>query len=212
MRNRVVAVVAAIGLSLSLAACGQSNGSSSGSNPTTSAQGTSNGPASSSGPAVPHDGAPKVANPIDASKWMSNPCGLVSKGQLASLGMSKTEMAPKPGQNGDSKSCTWNWMAESVGGSFQDFHGNGLSSPYQSHKSGGMQVFEPFTIDGYPAVAAQQTKYQMQQGYCGVAVGIRDNLVFFAQMQADDSSKWHKKPCDAAKKFAGVAMKTLEGK
>lgn len=207
MRNRILAVATAAVIGLILTACGQSGGASSGAAPTTSAAG------SSSTPGLPHDGAPKVTNPIDATKWTQNPCKVVPDDEIKTLGMSKTESSPTPENNGNGKGCGWHFTSEAIGGSFQNFHGNGLSSPYQSHKSGGLEVFEPFTIDGYPAVAAQQTKVQLRAGGCGVAVGIRDDLVYFVQMDANDYSKWHKKPCDGAKKFAAAAMKTLtEGK
>lgn len=144
---------------------------------------------------------------------MTNPCALVPDRKAAAIGMSHLDTGGQPESPGGGKGCGWGYRAEGIGGSFQSFHGNGLSATYESHKNGGLEVFEPTTIDGYPAVAAQQTKVQLQQGVCQLVIGVRDDTVYLVQMQANDYSKWHKKPCEGAEKFAGVAIKTMaEGK
>lgn len=180
-----IAIIATATLSLS--ACGSSGGSPT-SDPTTSAQ---------SGPTVPHDGAPKVAKPLDTKKWEVDPCSLASRQEFDTYGFGKQDIAPDKG-NGV---CTWDFTQAGFSASFQSANGNGLSQIYQAHKVGSAKFFKPMTISGYPAATAEKSQDIVDNGQCEVYVGVRDDMALVVGVQAD-SGKPAKDPCKAASTVA----------
>lgn len=176
---------------------------------------TSAAPGSPPGQALPHSGAPKVANPIaDTSRWEGDPCSVISADQLSSLGLT----VPSP-QRSDvpniGPGCTWEFDSETVsafdGGFATQGSGKGISNLYAHKQAGTAAYFEELPpIEGHPAVA-EGPEDDRAEGVCDLGVGIRDDLLFTVVMTADPSTPQGKDPCGWAAKVAALAVQTMKG-
>lgn len=161
---------------------------------------------------LPHSGAPKVDNPIDTTQWESDPCAVTTEDQVGSAGFPTPEIEPDPDSPGG-PSCRWLWENElsSAGGTFFTGVKEGLSHFYARHKVGKTKVLEPLApIEGHPAVIAL-TDDTRANGECTVDVGLRDDLLYTVQMNADSDSRWYEDPCKAAQELATLAVQTMKG-
>ncbi|MBA0126711.1 DUF3558 domain-containing protein [Haloechinothrix sp. YIM 98757] len=163
---------------------------------------------------LPHSGAPAVEDPIeDTAVFENDICSVLTEEQLASLPVEVTEAEPDP-ENDIGPTCNWrtDTRDESFGGSLLTTDGEGLSSSYENAEAGGSELFmELDPIDGYPAIAVDLNDGR-EDGYCNVAVGLRDDLSFYLGLDAiRDSSPYHDDPCGAAYEIAGMAVETMKG-
>jgi hypothetical protein len=172
-------------------------GASSGDRPTSTSSGGTNG-------------APPVVHPLDATRFLTRPCDVLSPAQLAILGIS----APgKPTTTGAVAAqagpfCTWHAAPEvnsTVGVGFLTGNKNGLSDTYRGRSDFG--YFEETTVDGYPAVFADGNDGR-PVGACGIAVGISDTLAFSVSEQGNRKGQ---ASCDRAKQVATAVLATLKG-
>ena len=81
---------------------------------------------------------------------------------------------------------------------------NGLSTRYAEHAHGAWTYWEPTTVDGYPG-AAYGSQDTSDRGSCNFAVGIADDLFFWAT--ADDKNGAPR--CSAAKEVATAVLVTV---
>jgi hypothetical protein len=160
---------------------------------------TQSGSSSSSGNTAMPGGAPKVKHPLDTTKWQQNPCSTIPASTLPPLGFTaagKAKTSPRPG-------CNWSNLdsGDLVGIQFVTDAADGLSTVYENRSD--TIRFQPFTIQGYPALI-----YRLptdQKGDCSVAVGVTDKLYY----QADSIDLASGDPCAAAKTLATAAMATM---
>lgn len=204
----VVAALVAVGCSDKQA--GTATPARTGSETTTS---TSTGRTSS--PSTSTSGqAPKVNNPLDASKYLPQPCTAVSATNLKSYNISKpgtpetdSELAKTAGPF-----CIWHNDDQPINKTYSVgfLTGNkkGLSDTYRGGKKAFPGYFEPTEVSGYPAVFNDLSDGR-SKGDCNITVGISDTLAFRAS--ATYPSKLGAASCDGAKDLAAAVIQTLKG-
>ena len=157
----------------------------------------------------PDDGAPKVEDPLDASKYEDNPCLALDATQSDELGFGSSG-SPVDATLG--KACLWE--NESTRGQVQiTFYSeieDGLSSQYRAQDDGKWAYFEELpAIDGFPAVARDITDNR-HNGTCPVAVGLSDELMFEVDLRLPEESIGNDEPCEAAAEAAGMGVQTMK--
>ncbi|WP_326953179.1 DUF3558 domain-containing protein [Amycolatopsis sp. NBC_01286] len=179
---------------------------------------TSSSPASSGEPSPTAD-APKVTTPLDATKYVGDPCGLVPADVLTQLrytepGEPRPGDATPEGQSGPS--CGWKIRGDGLsvlvilGTGNRDQGAGGLAGIQAAHDRSGalIKFLEPAAeVDGYPALYFD-TRDRRAAGNCTMAVGIADDLavsVFAEGYEGQQDS------CDAAQRVAAGTVKTLKG-
>lgn len=167
-----------------------------------------NGP--SRAPSSSNDrGAPRVTNPLDASRFLPKPCEVLTAAQLQALNLpapgktdTDTPLAKAAGpaclwQNSDSRST--------VGVALMSGNKNGLSDTYSVPERWAKGYFEPTEVDGYPAVFNGSSDFR-SQGDCQITVGITDTLAF----SASESGRLKERSCDRAKQVASMVIQTIK--
>jgi hypothetical protein len=169
-------------------------------------------PSNSTSTTVESAGAPRVDQPVDARKFVANPCSAVAADKwrqfhIASAGQGSTSdaVAKYAGPY-----CGW-FTTDSPGKSlsigFLTGPANGISGLYGGHARGGFSGYwDETSVDGYPAVFAGGSVDNRADGYCTIAVGISDRLAFQSTYQGtrgDDA-------CGLTKRFAGAAVETMK--
>lgn len=176
--------------------------------------GTGSTAATSADGSLPHSGAPSVAQPIDTQRWQADPCSVITAQQFSSIGLDDVDAEPNPNAMAG-PTCDW-YPADATlagfGGGFVTAHPptEGLSRIYERHKLGEYKVWQELEpIAGHPAVRAD-TKDESGQGMCGLAVGVRDDLVY-SVLITDEDKEITKDPCAFAQKVATLAVETMKG-
>jgi len=172
-------------------------------------------PGSQPAQVLPHSGAPKVQSPIaDTSRWEADPCTTITAQQFTAAGMEagtpERDDAPEAGPG-----CLWAMTSDElmlVSTGFATVgRREGLSTVYKNNAAGQYKVFEEVApIEGHPAVIAEVDDLRGEGG-CGVAVGLRDDLLLTVSMQADPSTPQGKDPCGWSAKVAALAVQTMKG-
>ncbi|MBC6446790.1 DUF3558 domain-containing protein [Actinokineospora xionganensis] len=161
-------------------------------------------PTSASKPSKDKDnGAPEVADPIDAKKFIEAPCTLLTSAQTTKLGLES-----KGSQAGGTSApyCSWNNNAgEKYAVGFQPDNKGGLSDNYRAEKDGKWEYFEPTTVSGYPAAFLDAVEGR-DRGYCGLVVGVRDELTFNISSRGGPG----RQACDKIKEIAGEVIATMK--
>jgi hypothetical protein len=150
-------------------------------------------------------GAPKVSNPLDAGRFLEQPCSSIGPDQLRSLNVSgegKSETA--------AVGPTCIWINRDAGSSlelgFLTGNKNGLSDTYRG-RDRFRGYFEPTEVDGYPAVFNDIGDYR-DEGTCNITVGISDKLAF---RTAVVDRALGGRSCDRTKQAASAVITTLKG-
>ncbi|MFC5107557.1 DUF3558 domain-containing protein [Kibdelosporangium philippinense] len=157
-------------------------------------------------------GAPRVTTPLDASKFLSQPCTVLTPAQLQSLTLpvqgkpdTDSQVAKTAGP-----SCLWiNNDTPSFAISIGFLTGNkrGLSDTYRGHEQGAFPgYFEPTSVDGYPAVFNDLSDGRAG-GDCTITVGVSDTLTLRVSHQG--SRFTGAAACDRAKQAAALGIQTL---
>jgi hypothetical protein len=167
-------------------------------------------PAGASQSSIPREPskAPPVKIPLDASRYIADPCASLTSTQLRGFGSSE------PGHvNSDDSGPTCAWR---VGPNLDTFVSityftstkTGLSNIYALNDTGGWEhgYFEPTEVDGYPA-AFVAISDDRKAGACGITVGIKDDLMFNALVNSRPGND----SCSAAKNVASGVLKTIRG-
>lgn len=152
------------------------------------------------------DGAPRVEHPLDATRFIADPCAVLTSTQLATLDITtpgKPETTGAVAENAGPM-CTWIAGADhdnyNVG--FLTGNKNGLSDTYRGSWGG---YFEPTTVGGYPAVFNDVTDAR-DTGRCNLTVGVNDNLAFRTQLTTNRGQK----SCDGAAQLAEMVVATIK--
>ncbi|WIX91652.1 DUF3558 domain-containing protein [Amycolatopsis sp. DG1A-15b] len=159
---------------------------------------------------------PKVATPLDPSKYVSKPCDIVPGSVLSSLRFTEpghTQLqddqfgAAGPG-------CGWKISGEGVsmqviiGTGNRDRGAGGLAGLYGAHESGQFPFLEPApAVDGYPAVYVDK-RDRRPIGNCVLDIGVADDLainVYAGGYEGAEDS------CAAAQQVASAVITTLKG-
>ncbi len=131
------------------------------------------------------EAAPTVADPLDASKYLTDPCAILTPAQLASYGMTRSEDPNTPSTSTDfsQPGCLWYGSAQSfnVGVGWLTSNENGLADTYDLQESDTWDYFEAIEVEDYPAVFNYFSD-DPRHGNCHVTVGISDRLVFTANI------------------------------
>lgn len=206
--NTRTLITAGLASAMLLAGCsGESTG---GTGEPTTGQTVPSSPANSG---LPHSGAPKVAEPIDAAAFESDACAILTQQQLKSVGMTLDDTESDP-DFAAGPTCDWFLSpvrAGSIHGALLTANPEGLSLTYAKNDAGEWGLFKPTSIAGYPAVIVSRAD-DRKDGHCNLDIGIRDDLVFSIDVSASfDESPNRKDPCGAAKKLAPLAIETMKG-
>ena len=170
---------------------------------------TSSGTSTTATAELPTDGAPKVTDPLQSSKFQHEPCQALSTAQLTQLNVGpqgKTET------NELGESCTWQ-NAEShafviLQTTYKD--GRGLSSTYKANDN---RLYEFFNVvpqvSGFPAVTFDQTDGR-KTGRCSLAVGVADNESFNIGVGLSFANAGKKDPCQAVQDVTAMMLETMK--
>jgi hypothetical protein len=167
------------------------------------------GPTSTSSAGAP-DGAPKVNDPLDPSRFIGQPCGVLKPDQLQALHLPAQGKPDTDSEIAKSAGPSCSWFDRDAGSGvemgFLTANKNGLSDTYRG-KSRFKGYFEPTEVDGYPAVFNDLADYR-SDGTCNITVGISDTSEFRVGVQ---DTKLGAKSCDRAKEAAAAVIKTVKG-
>ncbi|GHF11073.1 hypothetical protein GCM10017786_50960 [Amycolatopsis deserti] len=126
---------------------------------------------SSTAPSI--DPSLRVPAPLAADALAGNPCAGLADAQATAIGLA-TPGEVIPGQTGSR--CQWQSAAHDANKIFISplaVARNGLSGVYATR--GTAKYFEPTTVDGYPAVYADNADLR-PNGSCALWVGVTDQL------------------------------------
>jgi hypothetical protein len=157
--------------------------------------------------------APKVANPLDVSAFLADPCKLVPQVTLSGLGFSNPGTVHDKNQSPAGPDCGWidpnaaRNMTVILQTNNRDSGIGGLAGIYTGRDTGQLLLVEPAPdVDGYPAVFSDRQD-RRPRGACNLVVGIEDDLVFSVGNQGYEGAQ---DSCDAARQVAGAVVKTLK--
>jgi hypothetical protein len=151
---------------------------------------------------------PKVSNPLDASRLVTQPCAAIAPADLQAM---KVPIEGKPDTSSElGPTCMWfdRDTGSGVDVGFLTSNKNGLSDIYKLNTQGRFKgYFEPTDVNGYPAVFNDLIDYR-GDGTCNITVGISDSFAFRAAVQ---DTSLGTKSCDRAKQAAAAVIKTVKG-
>ncbi|WP_141999976.1 DUF3558 domain-containing protein [Amycolatopsis cihanbeyliensis] len=149
--------------------------------------------------------APPVPEPLDASKYIQDPCSSLTEAQQQKFEVTSS----RENNNETATNCRWNIRdgSTSAGVSYMTSVENGLSNIYALNDTGHWDkgYFEPTEVDGYPAVYVEIADNR-DQGDCGMAIGIRDDLFFDANVRTRAGND----ACKAAENIAFAVLQTIK--
>ncbi|MCP2259432.1 Protein of unknown function (DUF3558) [Streptoalloteichus tenebrarius] len=201
MAKRIIKLVVPILGVVPLVACGPTTGDAqlTGGSSTTSGTETS-------AREVP-SGVPRVAKPLDVTKYTQNPCSVLTSTQLRAFNV---QSAGEPGKNTDPY-CRW---SDSSGPSNMSFtvtiatSRDGLAAVYRNRENF-TTVFEQFDAEGYPGVLLGGKEVSL--GMCDSEVGVSDKLSFSVTVRLSQRSPDSANPCRQVKALATEIVKTMKG-
>jgi hypothetical protein len=213
VRRTVLACAAALTV-VSVAGCGSDTrqGSPSGADPTQDSSSTRTSTSAVTA-ALPHSGAPKVANPLPAPVFAGDPCtdALTPEQVKLALGVNTPGTA---GQSPLGRKCTWRNQANGSSAvvSYDTRTNEGLSGSYRNIKPHATIWRELPLIQGFPAVAAVTPDGGPPDEFCQVSVGLADNLAVDISVLLSDTKKGTADPCEGAARVADMAVTNLRQK
>lgn len=158
---------------------------------------------------LPTDGAPKVNDPLDTTKFVENPCLVLTPVQ--SEGIFGFSPSGKPYTSTLGHGCRWKneetrAQAEVF---FLDKIPRGLSAEYAVNEDGRWVVFEELTVEGYPAVIRSQID-RRPDGICTIVVGASDKIAYEVIVRQSQDRIGTIDPCEVAADVAGETVKTIQ--
>jgi hypothetical protein len=150
-------------------------------------------------------GAPKVATPLDTTKWQSNPCAALTPNQLAALGVTQQgKLTPDP----TGGVCDWSPQLDAHYGlgfnaQFDPGEARGLANDYEFAQGTLRRLPD---IEGQPAVTqpAQNT-----DGSCTIYVGATDTVDYVTTVLISTGLPHYDDPCSVATQVAEDATVTM---
>lgn len=209
-RTRVLLVWALAFVTLLATACSpETNGTPTPSPPSERAD-TNDPPSSTSSTNEPTREAPAVEDPLDASSFVTNPCSVLNRTQLATFEVTRPGTPETTGGVAEQVGpfCSWHAAAElgsTIGVGFITGNKNGLSDIYRGHTE--FEDFRPTEVKEYPAVFANSPDLR-SSGICTMYVGINNALALRATEQGRLDAQG---ACDRAKQVAAAAVATIRG-
>ncbi len=159
---------------------------------------------------LPRDGAPAVPEPIkNTAGAETDPCTAVKTSQIEELGGKVEKTVTDDGALG--KNCGWIFEEgpSNVNAGLVVGNKEGLSSLYAKKAHGDFVTFKPIDpIEGYPAVIYGTTGGR--EGFCNLAVGLRDDLVYTIVPQLYAGNPMLSDPCGLAARVAAAAIKNFK--
>lgn len=167
---------------------------------------TSTGGGATSQPREPDRyGAPRVDNPLDPTRFFTDPCAIIPPAQRPSLNLSGPGKPDTTGALGSrAPNCDWGGD-QGVNLAFLKANRNGLADLYHSNATHSWAYWEETIVEGYPAVF-HGAPDQRNSGNCKIAVGLNDTLA----MSVVTGDRSGAPTCDRAKRIAAVAVKTIK--
>jgi hypothetical protein len=156
---------------------------------------------------LPFGGAPKVADPLDTSRYEHDPCQSLTGDQAESLDLpaaGTVEEVPL------STACDWR-NTETRGEVEIVFFVDdprGLSPEYKNRKKYAFFEVLP-NIEGYPAVARDDPD-DRKIGHCAVVVGVADDMALEVILRLSQRNVETKDPCAEAARVASLALQTMK--
>ncbi|MGC7100283.1 DUF3558 domain-containing protein [Amycolatopsis lurida] len=155
--------------------------------------------------APPAADVPKVERPLDAAKYIADPCASLTASQQGEFNVTSSRT------NSDEfgVSCIWNVGsgATSPGVTYSTAFPDGLSRLYALNDidwwDGG--YFEPTEVGGYPAVYVSVVDHRAD-GDCSLVVAVSDQLFFESSIRTRPSND----SCLGAKNVAEAILKTIK--
>jgi hypothetical protein len=144
-----------------------------------------------------------VTDPIDAAKYIVNPCAMLTPSQIAAFGFE----GPGEPRQGARAMCTWHTVGshEGINISFTT-NKMGLTDTYRTYvRLKDSAYWEPTTVAGYPGVF-ESVSDGRADGDCDLVVGVRDDLSFGIRSSSSKSGAG----CDRIKEVAGAMIATMK--
>jgi uncharacterized protein DUF3558 len=208
-RRSVVGSACLLVAVLAVGACSdKSIGSPVGVGSTTRSPATSSGvgTSTSSEDDLPSNGAPPVTEPLNPSRYLTDPCATLTQAQTSEL---------KVGNDGVQKNtefghrCIWqnNDTGSDVDVLFMETNHRGLSGVYGGRSQ--LQLFEETQdIEGHPAVIAGMD--ERATGGCSISIGLTDQLAVQVSSQQSNSKVGTVDPCSVTTRVATMMLKTMK--
>ncbi|WP_082468991.1 DUF3558 family protein [Sciscionella sediminilitoris] len=153
-------------------------------------------------PALPNHGAPRVPNPIDVSKYKSEPCTTLTTRQLQTLGL-ETSGTSEP-RDPSGPQCTWNGPRDVKVNMVFIPNPGGLSDLYAIRNR--FSRFSPQPpINGFPSVLVNNEANQVPNGICAYQVGINDHDAISLRILETPGGD----PCGDAKNITKGVTRTI---
>jgi hypothetical protein len=170
---------------------------------------SSSAPQTSGEEELPFAGAPKVANPLDTSRYEQDSCQSLTADQAQSLDLPPAGTIIKVPL---SKACEWKNPTTRgyVKIAFIVDDPRGLSPEYDANNRRKYAYFDALpNIEGFPAVARDIVD-DRDKGYCSVVVGVADDMVFDTSVQLSQVNVGIDDPCKTAVDVAELALQTMK--
>ena len=215
MRGGLIKLVTGLAVAtLLVAGCSDKQAGTAMPAPTTGGDSTGTSTGRSTPTTTPSGGAPAVKNPLDASKFIPQPCTALSASTLTQLKVSRPGIPDTESAIAKTSGpfCIWHTddqpTARSYGVGFLTGNKNGLSDTYRGGKKAFPGYFEPTDVDGYPAVFNGLTE-DRPTGACNITIGASSTLAFQVSLEGDKDLGT--KACDLVKQVAAAVIQTLKG-
>ena len=205
MRRIVWGAAATLGLAaMLLAGCSSETPGQAQSTPTTGTPASSD--SQNGTPSASASQAPKVATPLDAIRFINNPCSALTSTDLAGL---HVDNAINGGarHNAGGVQCTWSGEAAGgIGIGWETEVTDGLSDLYA--KSDTIAYWKPTAVSGYPAAYGDAISDGRAQGDCVINVAVNDHLYFNSQFTDPSNAD---QSCALAEQAAVDVIRNLGG-
>lgn len=156
---------------------------------------------------------PKVANPIDLTRFKQAPCNALTDAQAQEILGPKVESKERlDGAAGPA--CMWAppvATRPTVDVIFSNLQDSGTASVYAA-KGNTYKLVEPLEpIDGYPVTAYDTVDERASKGRCSVALGTSDTQTVGVSLEQSEANIGKKDPCAAAREAAIRVLTTIRG-
>jgi hypothetical protein len=168
----------------------------------------SSAPPPTSTTSLPFAGAPKVSDPLETGKYLSDPCSVLTADQVSRLNVGEG----KKSQGNLGPVCDWRNAATGgdINVEFLSGSREGLSAVYQANDQGQYEFFEPVAgVSGFPAVFAGNAS-DKSLGMCFIYIGLSDELALQLSVTQSLNKQGSAEPCDVTKAVAQVAVQTMK--
>jgi hypothetical protein len=156
------------------------------------------------------NGAPSVSDPLDADRFIADPCAALTQEQVAGFGFTGPGTPQTEGAIAEQTGpgCIWQGTAEEVGTigvTYLTGNENGLADIYGTQDR--YEYFIETTVSGYPAVVSD-TVDARGSGACGISVGVSNSLVVRVLEQGDLDPVG---ACERVEQVAAAVVETMQG-